>query len=126
MHPPLMPETPPGEAGPDFQCEVHLSQAVDPAHRADVERFHRRTSLVHGEAVGIECTPFLESVSAHVYLYLAQESGKFGQHSLARLVSPDFYLHSDPGANLNFDNAFSVRLGIAQPAMCHRTPTCLP
>jgi ribosomal protein S12 methylthiotransferase accessory factor YcaO len=65
-------------------------------------------------------------VSAHVYLYLAQESGKFGQHSLARLVSPDFYLHSDPGANLNFDNAFSVRLGIAQPAMCHRTPTCLP
>jgi SagB-type dehydrogenase family enzyme len=80
-----MPETPPGEAGPDFQCEVHLSQAVDPAHRADVERFHRRTSLVHGEAVGIECTPFLEST---VYNRLAGQQVQIGARRLGSLDVP--------------------------------------
>ena len=68
----------------------------------------------------------IHAVSSHVYVYLAHEASVLGQHSLARVVSPDFYLHGDPGVNLNFANAFACRLGIGAPLECQRTSTCFP
>lgn len=68
----------------------------------------------------------LLAVSPHLYVYLAQGDGLFGRHSFARLISPDFYAHADPGVPLNFNNALAVRLGIDQPPPEARTSTCLP
>lgn len=68
----------------------------------------------------------VDAISPHAYVYLAQEISLFGRHSIARLVSPDFYANGDPGVDLNYDNPFAARLGIADPPLEFRTSTCLP
>lgn len=68
----------------------------------------------------------VDAITPHAYVYLAQEISMFGRHSIARLVSPDFYAHGDPGVDLNYDNPFAAHLGIADPPIEFRTSTCLP
>lgn len=60
------------------------------------------------------------------FLYLSHDSSLLGEFFVARHFGPDFYLHSDPGIALNFDNAFARLLGIHQPRAELRTSTCLP
>lgn len=67
----------------------------------------------------------LLSVSQRIYVYLAQERSILGRHSVARVLSPDFYAHVDPGKPLNYFNDLGNRLGITIPKAYRRISTCL-
>lgn len=45
---------------PQLPGAAHHQDPVQAQHRIEAERFHRASSLLHGEAVGADCTPLLE------------------------------------------------------------------
>lgn len=112
MHTPLMSHPSPGMNALSLSDEVLLSHAVDSRHRIDVEQFHRRTSLLHGESVGVECTPFLEST---LYKRMVGQQVRIGASRLGGLDAS-----ADPGRPFPFRPASQRIFGRSQCLSYHR------
>ncbi len=78
---------------PDLAFQVRIANAVNASHRADAERFHRASSLLHGHTVGTDCSPLLDAGDEQVALgqQLALSADRVGA------IEPDVH----PGASLD-------------------------
>lgn len=68
----------------------------------------------------------LASITRDIFVYLNCDHSTLGEFLVAKVFSPDFFLHSDPGVRLNLHNAYSEYLKISNPPEIYRNSTCLP